>query len=276
MNRTRFLVAFAVIALVGSAGLAPSAVAGDFETNELWCIDETQNPDLRIGACTWLLRSGQLSPEEVPDVFTMRGNARRDKEKLDEALEDYSTALRTKSDHQGALHNRGTIWRLKGEYERAIRDFTAALNVEPDSPESHFWRGDIRARRGEYDQAIEDYTTALRIKPLYRQALTGLAWLRATAPEERLRDGLMAVKLAEKAISLKDTAAIRDTLAAAYAQAGRFAEAVGLQERAVAKARTEGLSAEDIAEFEARLRFYRKRQPYREGPPSTSAPRRGT
>ena len=275
MKRIRFLVAFAGIALVGSAGFAPSAVAGDLETNELWCMDETENPDLRIGACTWLLRSGELSPEDVPYVFTRRGDARRHKEEFDEALEDYSAALRTKSDHQGALHSRGRTWWLKGEYDRAFKDFTAALAIDPESPETLFWRGDVLVRRGEYAEAIEDYTIALRIKPLYPMALTGLAWVLATVPAASLRDGLMAVTLAEKAISLKDDAATRNTLAAAYAEQGRFAEAAVLQERAVASAYAEELSAEIVAGYDGRLDLYRKRKPYREGAPSSSAPRRG-
>jgi tetratricopeptide (TPR) repeat protein len=276
MKRAKASVPFATIALIGTAALAPAtAIAGELEDNLRWCIGQTEDSDLRIGACTRLLQSGELATEDVPYVLTMRGYARHSKEEYDRAIEDYTAALRIRPDHFAALNNRGVTWRLKGEYERAIEDFTAALSVEPERHQTFYLRGDVRVRRGEYDEAIEDYTTALRIKPLYPQALKGLAWLLATAPEARLRDGSRSVELAEKAISLKDDAAIRNTLAAAYAEKGRFAEAAALQERAIASARAEELSTEVIAGYEDRLNLYNKRQPYREGPPSSSAPGRG-
>ncbi len=66
------------------------------------------------------------------------------------------------------------------------------------------------------------------------------------------------------AISLRDDAANRDTLAAAYAEAGRFAEAVNTQERAVSMARADGSSGDRIAIFKNRLRLYRAGRPYRD------------
>ena len=60
------------------------------------------------------------------------------------------------------------------------------------------------------------------------------------------------------------TANTHDTLAAAYAEAGRFTDAVGTQERSLAMARAEGSSAEELADFHDRLRLYRQGRPYRE------------
>ena len=62
---------------------------------------------------------------------------------------------------------------------------------------------------------------------------------------------------------MRDDAANRDTLAAAYAEAGRFAEAVNTQERAVSVARADGSSGDRIAIFKDRVRLYRAGRPSR-------------
>jgi hypothetical protein len=103
----------------------------------------------------------------------------------------------------------------------------------------------------------------VRIKPDDAEAINTLAWLLATVPDVRLRDGRRAVRLAEEAVSLQDDAQNRDTLAAAYAESNRLRDAVDAQERALAMARDEGWSIEAIVDAESRLRLYRQGRPYR-------------
>ncbi len=140
---------------------------------------------------------------------------------------------------------------------------TAALRIEPDDNEALYNRAIAWRRKGDYDRAIEDLTTALRIKPDDAEAINTLAWLLATVPDARLRDGRRAVRLAEKAVSLQDDAQNRDTLAAAYAESNRLRDAVDAQERALAMARDEGWSTEAIVDAESRLRLYRQGRAYR-------------
>jgi hypothetical protein len=85
----------------------------------------------------------------------------------------------------------------------------------------------------------------------------------ATTPDTELRDGRKAVTLATKAVHLNDTALNRDTLAAAYAEAGRFADAVAEQERVIEMAQAAGMH-DQIADLQSRLDLYRRRQAYRE------------
>lgn len=108
------------------------------------------------------------------------------------------------------------------------------------------------------------FWATLRRYESFRRRDGYLAGVLATAPDARLRDGPRAVRLAEKAVSLLDDAHTRDHLAAAYAEASRFRDAVDAQERAVSIARAEGSSASDIADMEDRLRLYRQGRPYRE------------
>jgi membrane associated rhomboid family serine protease len=90
----------------------------------------------------------------------------------------------------------------------------------------------------------------------------GLAWWLATAPEDSLRNGAEAVRWAEKAYKLRPSPEAADTLAAAYAEAERWDDAIAMQESAVRDLRAE--RAEYVALFRERLQRYRQHQKWRE------------
>ena len=69
--------------------------------------------------------------------------------------------------------------------------------------------------------------------------------------------------MAEKAVSLKDRWEYRDTLAAAYAEAGRFDDAVAGQDRAIAMLRAASKN-DAITELQSHLDHYRQSRPFRE------------
>ena len=95
------------------------------------------------------------------------------------------------------------------------------------------------------------------------RAQNAVAWIYATATEARYRNGSLAVKFARQAVDQDDSVWNRDTLAAAYAEAGDFVSAVREQERAIEMIRAAG-QYDEIANYESRLTLYRQGQPYRE------------
>ena len=109
------------------------------------------------------------------------------------------------------------------------------------------------------------YEQAVKLDPNQAVALNDLAWLRATAPQAELRDGAAAVRLAERACELSGGKEARffGTLDAAYAEAGRFDEAIRTAEKAQQLAVVAG-DKEVAAAAEQRLALYRKQQPYRQ------------
>jgi Flp pilus assembly protein TadD len=119
--------------------------------------------------------------------------------------------------------------------------------------------------QGNLKEAIANYRQVLQQKPDSAAALNDLAWILATAPQAELRNGPEAVGMAERACRLGGAGNARflGTLAAAYAEAGRFPEAVKTAEQArdLAVAAGEKSLAEGT---EARLARYRRQQPYRQ------------
>ena len=114
--------------------------------------------------------------------------------------------------------------------------------------------------------AITRWQQAVAADPNSSVALNNLACLLATAPEPSLRDGAQAVKLAERACALTQfqNSSVLSTLAAAYAEVGRFDEAVSTAERAGALAAEKG-EAPIVAGNRQMLEAFRRHQPFHQG-----------
>jgi len=118
---------------------------------------------------------------------------------------------------------------------------------------------------GRTREAVAQYREALRLNPNLTGVLNKLAWVLATSPEDELRNGAEAVRLAERACELTQyrEPLFLGTLAAAYAESGRFPEAVTTAEKAEQLASSAGLK--DLAEKNRQLlELYRAGKPYRE------------
>jgi tetratricopeptide (TPR) repeat protein len=122
-------------------------------------------------------------------------------------------------------------------------DFTSLFQIvrSPASPQMAARPAEAEAEaaaklweRGDFSGAMAGYRRALEDDPGLVEALNNLAWLLATCPEAPLRNGAEAVQLAETACRLTEyhRTTLVGTLAAAYAKAGRFPEAVATAKKA--------------------------------------------
>lgn len=124
-------------------------------------------------------------------------------------------------------------------------------------------------QNGQPVTAVAQYREALCRQPDHPELLNNLAWLLATSPDDAVRDGTEAVRLAERACDLTDRREpqLLGTLAAAYAEAGRFEDALRVAESARTLAVQAGLDA--VAARNAELmKLYRAGSAYRD-PQST-------
>lgn len=140
-----------------------------------------------------------------------------------------------------------------------------AAALSPAFAKAHARLGLLKDMRRETRQAIVHYREALRHNPTLVEALNNLAWILATDPNPALRDGAEAVRLARRACSLTAyrQAMFVGTLAAAYAEAGQFDQAIATGEKAAKLATEVGQHA--LAERNRELvEHYRRGQPYRQ------------
>jgi tetratricopeptide (TPR) repeat protein len=201
--------------------------------------------------------------------------------KPDQAIAHFRAALRVHPEDgriQGNLqillkarehYNRGAVLARQGETDEAMAHFRAALRLNAAYPEARIGLALLLSQRGRFDEAVVSYQEALRLKPDDLNACNNLAWIRATHPDPKLRDGAEAVELAERASELRNEKDpnLLDTLADAYAEAGRFDEAVATTQEAISLATSRG-PKELVAQLEKRLESYKRGRPYREHLPS--------
>jgi tetratricopeptide (TPR) repeat protein len=153
----------------------------------------------------------------------------------------------------------------KGDLMMATNQFAYALLFEPDWTEAHLNFGRALIHLGDAPNGLRHFREAVRLAPDSPLALNGLAWLLATYPDAAMRNGPEAVRLAEHAcaVASRRNPALLATLAAAYAEAGRFPEAINAAQEAIALARTAGNEAA-INRVENLLGFFQSGRPFHE------------
>jgi tetratricopeptide (TPR) repeat protein len=174
------------------------------------------------------------------NAYYERGLARAHYGLLDEAIKDFEEAIHLdpeiasrpcNANHVRAYICRGIDLSNKKEYDKAIRDFGEAIRLDPKCVWAFKERASAWSSKKEYDKAIRDYEEAIRLDSKDAKSYAAHAWLLATIPDENVRNGKRAIEMATEACELtdwKDTQEL-NILAAAYAEAGHFDQAVLLQ-----------------------------------------------
>lgn len=187
------------------------------------------------------------------------------KREYDKAIIDLSEAIRIDPNDSTYFYERGCAWSAKQKYDYAIGDFYEAIRLNPKDTHTYRERAHAWSGKKDYDKAIRDYETAIHLeqKKGFPLALRDLAFLLATCPEGRVRDGKRAIELATKACEQTGWASgiFLEPLAAAYAEEGQFTEAVRYQLKALQD--PQFASRDDSQQ---RLQLYQKKKPYRERP----------
>ena len=245
------------------------------------------------------LQSAVASQPDYADAHYNLGNALAVSGRFDEAATQYTEALRLNPRAADAHNNLGSMDVRLGRPDEAMAQFEAAIAVRPDFPEAQdalaslclnkgrldearahaaealrlrpdfiharLLLADILARQRDYPASISAYRQLLQLQPDTPSALSGLAWILATNPEDQLRNGAEALRLARHARELlaAPNPRVLASLDAALAEAGQFDEAIKVADQARQLAATSGQN--DLANQAARrLESYRAGKPWRE------------
>src|SRR5438477_96358 len=183
----------------------------------------------------------------------------------DEAMIHYEEAIKLQPNYAEAYYNRGNVLLAKGRIDEAIVDLEKTLQIQPDDADAHTCLGNALLLQGLLKEAIAHYEKALALAPEDPHARNNIAWVLATSSDASIRDGARAVEFAQEAVELsrsRDPNFLR-TLAAAYAENGRFSEAIAAAKQAIVIANMQGSSG--LAKtLESELMLYRGHFPLRE------------
>lgn len=182
-----------------------------------------------------------------------------------EAIQQFQMALRLAPDMATTHVNLANLLAQQHAQDEAMAHYLEALRLSPGLVEAHCNIAALLLEEGRTEDAAAHYIAALQTKADYLPAMVSLAWIYATASGEvGIQHAAEAVRLAEQACQISGCkqSGVLDTLAAAYANAGRFEEAVKTGEEAfsIAKAAGENNFADSIR---ARIDLYKKGSPFR-------------
>ena len=213
-----------------------------------------------------LFKASLNTNPDYPDAHVNLGRILLDQGHADDAQKQFIAALKTQPHHAEAHRALGTLLAQQGKWSEAARHLRVALLFQPDF-RTRLDCAALLHQTGEYAEAAAQFRLALLALPDSAEALNNLAWLLATCPDETVRNGAEAVRYAERASRLPAPKGmcVEGTLAAAYAEAGKFKEAVATAEKAV---ETETAAGETrFAALNTQLlTFYRAGRPFHEPP----------
>ncbi|HVM61483.1 MAG TPA: tetratricopeptide repeat protein [Verrucomicrobiae bacterium] len=224
-------------------------------------------------AIAHLQQALQIKPD-YPEAHYNLGLALERADRTREAIGQYEQALQARPDYPEAHYNLGlALWRM-GRLDEAIAHYEQAVRLDPDYVDAHNNLAVALWQSGKIGEAIRHYERAIQIKPDDTDAYNNLAWLLATVPSAEGGNPARAVTLAKRACELtgETEPAYFDTLAAAYAAAGRFDEAVRVAQKGVELARSGG-QPQLAAKIAGRLQLYRAGRAYDESINAANPPK---
>jgi len=185
--------------------------------------------------------------------------------RLDEAIVHFQKVLDLNPKSVAAHNNLGNVLRGLGRIDEAIAQWEASLKLNPDSAPAHNNLADCLYLLGRSREAVAHWRAGLRVEPDRLATLRQLAWALATSPEASVRNGTEAIMLAQKAIQLSNgnDPAILGSLAAAYAETGRFSEASESARRALVLAKEQNMQPL-VETLEGSITLYESKKPFRE------------
>jgi Flp pilus assembly protein TadD len=267
------------VASIGLMALAAAGITIAFKTRPFLKLVFCGALLLTLGILTWQQAGIYRNLETLwrdtlaknPDcwmAYYNLGNRLNDKGHIEEAMELYRKAILLNPNLPEVLNNLGAALTVQGKFDEAIQNYHKAIQINPGRTESYINLGVALARSGRTKEAIAQYRELLNSNPQMAEAMNDLAWILATSPDDELRNGTEAVRLAERACELTHYGepSIIEMLAAAYAECGRFPEAVTTAEKAEQLATAAGLTAV-AAKTRQQLELYRAGKPYHESPP---------
>ncbi|MDZ4817619.1 MAG: tetratricopeptide repeat protein [Planctomycetota bacterium] len=190
---------------------------------------------------------------------------------LDQALADFEDLAQITPNSAELQMQIGILHAADKRPNAAIDRFTAALAIDKENFPALRSRADAYLAVGKHPEAVADYEVALKLKPEDAGVLNNLAWVLSTSPNDKVRDGKRAIELATEACKKTEykQAHILSTLAAAYAEAGNWDEAVKWSKKAV-----EMTDAANRKQIEGELASYEAKKPWRELQEEKDAPRK--
>ena len=222
---------------------------------------------ISLGQTNAAIACFQKAVEIVPGDATFFSNLARllvQTGKVPEALQLFDQHLKRVPTDAIAHSQMAELFFNTGKLDDAHIHYEEAVRLMPEFLEARFGLGEILARKNRKAEAIQQWREILKRKSDAVQVLANIAWALATDRDDKIRDGSEAVLLAERVCEIvgRENPVFLDLLAAAYAEAGRFEDALKTEANAQVLASAQG--ERNLATvYEQRIKLYRAGKPFR-------------
>ncbi len=210
---------FLKVAAFAAAMLSTNIALANIETD----CQNSQSPELRVKACTKLLKSENLDPSEQARIYKYRAAAHAELRQEQKAIDDYTQAIRLKSNFASAYTERGHVKLALSNFEGAVADFSEAIRINPKSSSVFVARGYAYLVEGKLERAIIDFTKAIETNSKNAVAFNnrGIAYRKQNRIESAIKDYTKAIQ-------------INPIYALAYSNRGNAYELEGDKNKAIA------------------------------------------
>jgi len=210
----------------------------------------------------------ELDPNNFAGHLNLGTLLARDRQ-LDAAIQQFSQAEAINPHDAMVATDLGTALLQKGLLPGAAQEFQKAAQISPSNYSVHVSLGIILYQMRQVDEAIDQFKTAMKLRPDRPEAadrLNRIAWIFAASPVAASRDGKRSLALVEELMRQEgsDDPNLIAIQAAAYAESGKFSEAVAAARKAVDLAGQENAPADIRAALNEQLESYRNSQPFRD------------
>ncbi len=221
-----------------------------------------------------LRKAVELNPRFV-EARSLLGLQLLDAGQTAEAIEHGRAAVELRPNDPQARLNLGAMLERAGQMTEAEAVYRQVIQIAPGYAEAHNNLGWLQKERGASTEALASFREAVQLRPGSTIPTLGLAWMLATHPDPAQRDPATAIRLSEQLVAQSghQNWMSLDTLAVAYAAAGRFPDATQTATRALEQLRAS--RRPEATNVAARLALFQKNQPFIEpGSPTSQSARR--
>jgi tetratricopeptide (TPR) repeat protein len=171
--------------------------AGAAQADRLKDCRESHINAVQIIACSDVITHKTMPLDARVDAYRIRAGAYVERAAHNEAIADYSEALRLKPDDGASYFGRGQARLALNQTDGAISDFTQAIRLSGDSPGLYVARGYAQLVKGNANESIADFTVAIRLDPKNASALNnrGLAYRKKGDLGNAIKDYTAAIGL---------------------------------------------------------------------------------
>lgn len=240
-------------------GLAADPDSADLNYNLGYALDRLSQTEEAVAA---LRRAAKLAPNYLP-AQSLLGQILVTERRFDEAVSHYQAALAANPDVAGLHFAASQLYEMGRAHELALGEAIRGIQIDPSN--AYEWNRivTLSIQTGRHAEAVQLARKAARQLPDDLELRNRLAWLLATSPDDASRNGAEALEIAQPVVDATGGKNIHalDSMAAAYAESGRFTEAVQTIDSAIQYA--DEISNPIAEALRARRQLYETGRAYR-------------